>query len=152
MSVKRTIADLAVLVGFRVFARQIHVGVPNVPARERLFARLNDMIERRWFTNNGKYVQEFEQEICRELGVKHCVATCNATVGLEIVTRALGLKDEVIVPSFTFIATAHTLQWQRITPVFFDIDLCTHNIDAAGVEYVISARGLWKNFQTGLDA
>ena len=60
------------------------------------------------------------------VGVKHCVVMCNATVALEIATRALGLKGEVIVPSFTFVATAHALQWQEITPVFCDIDPATH--------------------------
>ena len=47
---------------------------------------------------------------------------CNGTVALEIAIRALGLTGEVIVPSFTFIATAHALQWQEITPVFCDIN------------------------------
>jgi len=54
--------------------------------------------------------------------VRHCVAMCNATVALEIAFRALGLIGEAIVPSFTFVATAHALQWQEITPVFCDID------------------------------
>jgi len=51
---------------------------------------------------------------------------CNATVALEIAIRASGLKGEVIVPSYTFIATAHALQWQEITPVFCDIDPLTY--------------------------
>ncbi len=63
-----------------------------------------------------------KQRIAGLLGVKHCVAMCNGTVALEIAARALDLKGEVIVPSFTFIATAHCLQWQEITPVFCDID------------------------------
>lgn len=54
--------------------------------------------------------------------MRHCVAMCNATVALEIAFRALGLIGEAIVPSFTFVATAHALQWQEITPVFCDID------------------------------
>ena len=54
---------------------------------------------------------------------------CNATISLEIAIRALGLTGEVIVPSFTFVATAHSLQWQEITPVFCDIDPQTHNLD-----------------------
>ena len=65
------------------------------------------------------------------LGVRHCIAMCNATVALEITIRALGLTGEVLVPSFTFIATAHALQWQQIIPVFCDVDPETHCLDPA---------------------
>jgi dTDP-4-amino-4,6-dideoxygalactose transaminase len=65
---------------------------------------------------------------------------CNGTIALEIGIRALGLKGEVIIPSYTFIATAHALQWQGITPVFADIDRTTHNIDPAAVEKMITPR------------
>jgi dTDP-4-amino-4,6-dideoxygalactose transaminase len=61
-------------------------------------------------------------------------------VALEIASRALDLRDEVIVPSFTFIASAHSLQWQGITPVFCDIDPTTHNLDAGQVERLITPR------------
>jgi dTDP-4-amino-4,6-dideoxygalactose transaminase len=74
------------------------------------------------------------------IGVRHCIAVCNATVGLEIAIRAAGLSGEVIVPSMTFIATAHALQWQEITPVFCDIDPRSHNIDACRVEDMITPR------------
>jgi dTDP-4-amino-4,6-dideoxygalactose transaminase len=65
---------------------------------------------------------------------------CNATVAMEIAIRALELKGEVIIPSFTFIATAHALQWQEITPVFCDIDPLTHTIDPQRVEELITPR------------
>ena len=65
---------------------------------------------------------------------------CNATIALEIAIRALGLKDEVIVPSYTFVATAHALQWQEITPVFADIDPQTYNLDPAAIERLITPR------------
>jgi dTDP-4-amino-4,6-dideoxygalactose transaminase len=65
---------------------------------------------------------------------------CNATVGLEIAIRAAGLRGEVIVPAFTFIATAHSLQWQEITPVFCDIDPRTHNINPDRVEELITPK------------
>jgi dTDP-4-amino-4,6-dideoxygalactose transaminase len=65
---------------------------------------------------------------------------CNATAALEIAIRALDLKGEVIVPSFTFVATAHALQWQHVTPVFCDIDPATHNLDPAKVEKMITPR------------
>ena len=74
------------------------------------------------------------------VGVKHCIAMCNGTVALEIAIRALGLSGEVIVPSMTFIATAHALQWQGTTPVFCDIDPVTLNLDPNCVEETITPR------------
>jgi len=116
------------------------VGRPNLGQRERFLARVEDILDRRWLSNGGKYVQEFESRIADFLGVGHCIAMCNATVGLEITIRALGLRGEVIVPSFTFVATAHALKWQEITPVFCDIDPATHNIDPLQVEKLITPR------------
>jgi dTDP-4-amino-4,6-dideoxygalactose transaminase len=98
------------------------------------------MLDRNWLTNNGPYVQEFEARVADYAGVRHCVAMCNATVALEIAIRALDLTGEVIVPSFTFIATAHALQWQSITPVFCDIDQRTHNLNPAQIEKMITPR------------
>ena len=132
--------ELAVLGGDPAFAGLLHVGRPNIGERSSLLARINDLLDRRWLTNNGPFVQEFEQRIADFLGVKHCVAMCNATVALEIAARALGLHGEVIVPSFTFVATAHALQWQEITPVFCDVDPATHNLDPAKVEALITPR------------
>lgn len=137
---KRLASDLAILGGQPAFADKLHVGQPNIGNRERLLERFNDMLDRKWLTNNGPYVQEFEQHIADMTGVKHCIAVCNATVGLEIAIRALGMTGEVIVPSFTFVATAHALQWQEITPVFCDVDPRTHTIDPRQVERLITPR------------
>jgi len=98
------------------------------------------MLDRRWFTNNGRYVQEFEQKLAEFTGVKHAIAMTNATVAQEIAVRAAGVKGEVIMPSFTFIATAHALQWQEITPVFCDVAPGTHHIDPNRVEDMITPR------------
>jgi dTDP-4-amino-4,6-dideoxygalactose transaminase len=116
------------------------VGRPNIGDRQRFLDRVEDILDRRWLTNGGKYVQEFESRVAKFLGVGHCIAMCNATVGLEITIRALELRDEVIVPSFTFVATAHALRWQQIRPVFCDIDPATHNIDPSQVEKLITSR------------
>jgi len=118
----------------------LHVGRPNIGSRECLLERINDLLDRHWLTNRGRYVQEFEQRVADLLGVKHCVAACNGTVALEVAIRALGLSGEVIVPSFTFIATAHALQWLGITPVFCDIDPYTCNIDPDQVRRLITLR------------
>ena len=122
------------------FHSVLHVGKPNVGSRERLLARLNDMLDRRWFSNDGPFVQEFEAKVASIAQTRHCVAMCNATVALEIAIRALEMSGEVIVPSYTFVATAHALQWQEITPVFADIDPLTCNIDPCSIERVISSK------------
>ena len=124
----------------RAFPEPLYVGRPNIGDRDRFLDRINQMLDRRWFSNDGPLVREFEEAVASYVGVKHCMALCNATVGLEIAIRALGLKGEVILPSYTFIATAHALSWQGIRPVFADIDTDTHNIDPTSVEKLITPK------------
>jgi len=114
------------------------VGRPNTGNRE-FFNRLVDGIfERRWFTNNGQLVNEFEQRLCHYLGVRHCIPVCNATVALQVVCQALGLGGEIIVPAFTFVATPHSVQWEGHSPVFCDIDPVYHLMDPDQVEALIT--------------
>ncbi len=131
---------LAILGGVPCFEEPLHVGRPNLGDRASLLRRITKMLDRNWLTNDGPFVRKFERRVAELLGVEHCVAMCNATVALEIAIRALGLNGEVIVPSFTFVATAHALQWQEITPVFCDINPATHVIDPACVEQLITPR------------
>ena len=140
MNLKETISDLALFGGEPAFASPVHVGQPNIGKRDAFMRRVDDLLDRKWLTNNGPYVKEFEQRVASLLGVKHCIAMCNATVALEIAIRAMNMSGEVIIPSFTFIATAHALQWQEITPVFADIDPRTHNLDPEAVERMITPR------------
>jgi dTDP-4-amino-4,6-dideoxygalactose transaminase len=137
---KETLTELALFGGTPAFEEKLHVGRPNIGDRQRLLTRINDLLDRRWLTNAGPYVQELEEKLADLLGVKHCIAMCNATVALEIAIRAMELTGEVIVPSMTFIATAHALQWQEITPVFCDIDPNTYNIDPNRIEDLITPR------------
>src|SRR5438552_5033660 len=135
-----SIAELALFGGQPSFEEALHVGRPNIGDRTRLLDRFNQILDSRCLTNDGPFVKEFEQRIADLVGVKHCIAMCNGTVALEIAIRALGMTGEVIVPSFTFIATAHALQWQGITPVFCDIDPRTHTLDPNKVENLITPR------------
>jgi len=137
---KQDITDLVLFGGQPAFSVPIHVGRPNVGNRSRLLERINDTLDRLWLTNDGPYVLEFEKRIAKLAGVAHCVAMCNATIALEIAIRALGMNGEVILPSFTFVATAHALQWQGITPVFCDIDPQSHTIDPQQIEQLITPR------------
>jgi dTDP-4-amino-4,6-dideoxygalactose transaminase len=136
--VKTTLNDLAMFGGTPAFKEALHVGRPNLGDRATFLDRINQILDSRWLSNMGPQELEFEDRVANTVGVEHCVAMCNATVGLEIAIRSLDLKGEVIVPSFTFVATAHALQWQRVTPVFCDIDPNTHNLDPAKVEAMIT--------------
>jgi dTDP-4-amino-4,6-dideoxygalactose transaminase len=133
-------SEPAILGGTPAFPEPVHVGRPNIGDRARLMERIEGVINRRWLTNDGPLVHEFEEAISAMLGVPHCIAMCNGTVALEIAIRAAGLSGEVIVPPFTFVATAHALQWQAITPVFCDVDPRTHNLDPTRVEALITPR------------
>lgn len=131
---------LAIFGGKPALIEKLHVGRPNIGSRSDFLSRINDILDRHWLTNNGSYVQEFERRTAELVGVKHCIATCNGTVALEIAIRATELTGEVIVPSFTFVATAHALQWQEITPVFCDINPKNHTINSDLVESMVTPR------------
>lgn len=132
--------DLAINGAPPAFAHALHVGRPNIGDQKAFMRLAQQIFDNDWLTNNGPMLREFERRIATKLQVKHCVAMCNGTIALEIAIRALGLKDEVIVPSWTFIATAHALYWQDITPVFADIDPATQNLDPDAVRRMITPR------------
>ncbi len=135
-----TTEPLALFGGQPAFAETLHVGRPNLPNRERYLHRLEAVLDSYRLTNFGPQVLEFEERVAALAGVDHCVATCNATTGLELAIRALGMTGEVIVPSFTFVADAAALSWQGIAPVFCDVDPHTHCVDVASVEAAITPR------------
>ncbi|MCD4653050.1 DegT/DnrJ/EryC1/StrS family aminotransferase, partial [bacterium] len=89
-----------------------HVGKPNIGNRQVFLNRVNQILDSRRLTNNGPLVCELEQRIADKHNVKHCITMCNGTTALGIAIRALEIEGEVIVPSYTFVATAHALQWQ----------------------------------------
>ncbi|CAN7534478.1 DegT/DnrJ/EryC1/StrS family aminotransferase [Massilia sp. LjRoot122] len=132
--------DLAINGSQPAFEQLLHVGRPNIGDRDAFMHYVGEIFDRRWLSNDGPLVKEFEARVAQHLGVKHCVAMCNGTIALEIAIRALGLEGEVIVPSYTFVATAHALQWQSITPVFADIDPATHTLSPAAVRKMITPR------------
>lgn len=135
-----SVQHLAILGGPAEFDEPLHVGRPNVGDRQRFLARVGEILDRVWFTNNGPVVQQFEAALQARFGVNHVIAVCNATLGLEITTRAAGVTGEVIVPAFTFVATAHAIQWQGLSPVFADIDPRSHVLDPESVESLVTPR------------
>jgi dTDP-4-amino-4,6-dideoxygalactose transaminase len=124
-----SVGDLALFGGTPSFAELLHVGRPNIGDRAELFRRINGVLDRRWLTNRGREVEQFEERVAEITGARHAIAVCNATIGLEIVARALGLTGNVIVPAFTFVASAHALRWVGVDPRFVDVGVDSHLID-----------------------
>lgn len=140
MKTINSLADLAINGAPPAFGEALHVGRPNLGDKAAFLGYAEQIYDSRWLTNNGPLVRQFEAEVATLHGVKNCVAMCNGTLALEIAIRALGLQGEVIVPSWTFIATAHALAWQEIVPVFADIDPLTHHLDIEAVRRMITPR------------
>jgi len=134
------VADLAIFGGTPRFAEPLHVGRPHLGDRGQLLSRIEGALDRHWLTNDGPSVRELEHRIASVLGVEHCVAVCNGTLALALTARALGLRGEVLVPAFTFVATAHALEWIGITPVFCDVDAATLTLDPWDAESRITPR------------
>ncbi|MEE9319490.1 MAG: DegT/DnrJ/EryC1/StrS family aminotransferase [Granulosicoccus sp.] len=130
----------AILGGQPAFTDIQPVGKPNMPDRQAFLSRMESVLDSARLTNFGPLVQEFEKKVARHAGTRHCIATCNATTGLELAINALGMQGDVIVPSFTFVATVHALWRQGVQPIFCDVDPQTHCLDPASVEAAITSR------------
>jgi dTDP-4-amino-4,6-dideoxygalactose transaminase len=124
--------------GAPALSTPLPVGRPHPGDRVEFLKRVERILDSGRYTNHGPCVQELEASLAAHLGVRHCVAVSNATVGLQMAAHALELRGEVILPSMTFVATAHALQWLGIRPVFADIEPGTHNIDPAAVEALVT--------------
>jgi len=118
----------------------ITVTKPELPSMDDYIAYLKKIWSSRWLTNDGELLQMFEKELVKYLGIDHLVLTSNGTIALQVALRALDLKGEVITTPFTFAATTHAILWERLTPVFADIDPATFNIDPEDVERKITRR------------
>jgi dTDP-4-amino-4,6-dideoxygalactose transaminase len=130
--------ELAIFGGQPLSANGLHVGAPNLPDRADFHQRVDAMLDRRWLTNHGPSVRELEGRLAELLGVKQVVTMCNGTLALQLTLRALDLTGEIIMPSMTFVATAHAAQWLGLHPVFCDVDPHTHNLDPRRVEALIT--------------
>jgi dTDP-4-amino-4,6-dideoxygalactose transaminase len=131
---------LAVCGGQPRFNEPKYVGTPTIPDRAALHARLDRMLDTRRLSNDGPFVQELEDRLRRLNDGVEVVTVCNATVGMQLLLKALDVAGEVLLPSFTFIATAHACLWEGLEPVFVDVDRTTHTIDPTAVEAGLSDR------------
>lgn len=130
---------LALLGGEPTFARPIPVGQLYFPSWERYESAMAGIFERGWYTNHGPLAREFEQRLGDFFGVKHAVAVTNATVGLIMAMKCLGLDGKVVVPGFTFVASAQAATWAGLEVEFCDVDPATHQVNAETLAAALDA-------------
>jgi len=121
------------------FPEPILVTRPIVPSLENYMKRLEDVWDKRWFTNNGEQHLLLERKLREYLDVPNISLFNNGTTALILACRCLQLSGEVITTPFTFAATPHSLTWNGITPVFCDIEPTTFNLDADRLESSITS-------------
>jgi len=119
-------------------SKQIYVTQPSLPPLDEFIPYLEQIWESKILTNGGPFHQQLERELCAYLGVKYLSLFTNGTVALITALQALGIKGEVITTPYSFVATAHSLLWNGIKPVFVDIDPNTLNLDCEKIEAAIT--------------
>ena len=118
--------------------KKIYVTKPFLPPIDEYVEYLEKIWEKKILTNNGPLHSEFESKLAEYLGVKYISLVNNATSGLMIALEALGLKNEIITTPFSFIATSHSIKWNRLKPVFVDTDKLTGNLLPENVEEAVT--------------
>lgn len=121
-------------------AEPVYVTSPTLPSLDSYKKMLEGIWERKWLTNEGEYHKQLESALKEYLGVDYINLFCNGTIALLVALQALRINNgEVITTPFTFAATTHVLWWNRIKPVFCDIDPKTLNLNPARLESLISS-------------
>jgi len=123
-----------------VFNETIPVGQLYFPSWERYEASMRGIFERQYYTNNGPLLTKLEDKLQEFLGVKHVICVTNGTFGLMMAAEALELSGKVVLPSFTFIASAQSLNWAGVEPVFCDVDPSTHQIAIDRLDALVDDR------------
>ncbi len=119
-------------------AEPIYVTQPAMPPLEEFMPYLQKIWSNKVLTNGGPFHQQLEQALCEYLGVQHLALFSNGTLGLVTALQALRITGEVITTPYSFVATAHSLLWNGIKPVFADVDPHTLNLDPAKIEAAIT--------------
>jgi dTDP-4-amino-4,6-dideoxygalactose transaminase len=119
-------------------SKPIYVTKPFLPPLEDFIPYLEKIWERRILTNGGPFHEQLEVDLAEFLGVKHLALVSNGTLGLVVAFQTLHIAGEVITTPYSFVATAHSLIWNDLKPVFIDIDPATCNLDPAKIEAAIT--------------
>lgn len=121
-------------------SKVIPVTSPLLPPLEEFIPYLEQMWESRRLTNGGPFHEQLEQALADYLGVDHLCLFANGTLALVTALQALRITGEVITTPYSFVATAHSLLWNDLTPVFVDIDPVTCNLDPSSIEKAITPK------------
>jgi len=116
----------------------IYVTQPLLPPLEEFIPYLQKIWESKRLTNNGPFHQQLELALCDYLGVKHIALFSSGTVALITALQTLRITGEVITTPYSFVATAHSLLWNGIRPVFVDVDPVSLNLDPGKIEAAIT--------------
>ena len=119
-------------------SRPVYVTQPYLPPLEEFIPYLQAIWDKKILTNGGEFHQQLEKALCDYLGVEHLALFSNGTLALITALQALRITGEVITTPYSFVATAHSLLWNGIKPVFVDIDPATLNLDPRKIEAAIT--------------
>lgn len=122
----------------RPFEKPITVARPTLPPLEEFRQGLEEIWERAWLTNDGPLVRKFRESLLDFCGVEHASLFANGTLGLQIALQGMGITGDVITTPYTFVATTHALFWNRLRPVFVDIEPTYYSIDPDRIEAAIT--------------
>lgn len=118
--------------------KNLFVTQPYLPPLEEFIPYLEEIWKNKWLTNNGPYHQQLEKALCEYLGVEHLALFTNGTIALVTALQTLKITGEVITTPYSFVATAHSLVWNNIKPIFVDIDPVSLNLDPTKIESAIT--------------
>jgi dTDP-4-amino-4,6-dideoxygalactose transaminase len=137
MNAKQAAKDFAILGGTPALSTHLPVGQMYFPTWDRYEAAMRGIFEREYYTNHGPLAQDFEARLAAFLSVRHAISVANATLGLIMAVKALSLTGRVIVPAHSFIASAQSLTWAGVEPVFCDVDPRTNQMSHEHVEHLL---------------
>src|SRR5574343_1376323 len=118
--------------------KDIYITQPALPPLADFLPYLQQIWDSRVLTNGGPFHQQLEAALCEHLGVEHISLFANGTLALVTALQALRITGEVITTPYSFVATAHSLLWNGIKPVFVDVDPVNFNLDPARIEAAIT--------------
>ncbi len=130
MSAQDATRTLACLGGTPAFDAVLPVGQLYFPSWERYTRAMTGIFDRGWYSNHGPLARELEERLASFFGVRHAMVVSNATVGLIMGLKCLGVEGKVLVPGFTFVATGQAVTWAGMEVRFGDVDPDTHQITA----------------------
>lgn len=116
----------------------ITVTSPLLPPLEEFIPYLQQIWDKKWLTNNGDFHQQLEKELADYLGVDYISLFSNGTLPLITALQVLNITGEVITTPYSFVATSHSIWWNKLTPVFVDVDSATGNLDPSKIEEAIT--------------